>query len=362
MPAPPAAPRSRSTCYNERDVSTVLPLNAQQPSAPAASGMRDQYGREIRDLRVSLTDRCNLRCVYCMPEEMLFKPHAEILTDDELLVLVRAAAELGVRKIRLTGGEPTVRANIVELTARIAQVPGIQDLAMTTNGVRLAHLAAPLAQAGLRRINVSLDSLDRDKYKAITRWGNLDDVLAGLEAARAAGLGPVKINAVVVRGYNEGDVVDLARLTLAHDYAVRFIEMMPFGSVAGFQTNAYVPSQETKTRIEASLGALTPLDVSGYDPARTYRADGARGVIGFISSVSQPFCAQCGRLRLTAEGRLRLCLLRDDEVDLRTPLRSGATYEEIRERIRAAAYRKPWGHGLARGVIPRQRIMSQIGG
>jgi cyclic pyranopterin phosphate synthase len=297
-----------------------------------------------------------------MPEEMAFKPHADILTDDEILVLVRAAAELGVRKIRLTGGEPTVRANIVELVARIANVPGIQDLAMTTNGVRLAHLAEPLAQAGLRRINVSLDSLDREKYKAITRWGNLDDVLAGLEAARAAGLCPIKVNAVVVRGFNEGDVVDLARLTLAHDYAVRFIEMMPFGSVAGFQTNAYVPSQETQARIEASLGPLTPLDVSGYDPARTYRADGARGVLGFISSVSQPFCAQCGRLRLTAEGRLRLCLLRDDEVDLRTPLRSGATYEEIRERMRAAAYRKPWGHGLARGVIPRQRIMSQIGG
>jgi GTP 3',8-cyclase len=324
--------------------------------------MRDQYGREIRDLRISLTDRCNLRCVYCMPEEMTFKPRDEILTDDELLVLVRAAADLGVRKIRLTGGEPTVRANIVELVARIAQVPGIQDIGMTTNGVRLAQLAVPLAQAGLQRINVSLDSLDREKFRRITRWGHLDDVLAGLEAARTAGLRPVKINTVVVRGFNEDDVVDLARLTLAHDYGVRFIEMMPFGSVAGFQTNAYVPSRETMARIEAALGPLTPLDVSGYDPARTYRVDGACGILGFISSVSQPFCAQCGRVRLTAEGRLRLCLLRDDEVDLRTPLRNGATYEEIRERFRAAAYRKPWGHGLARGVIPRQRIMSQIGG
>jgi len=324
--------------------------------------MRDQYGREIRDLRVSLTDRCNLRCVYCMPEEMTFKPRDEILTDVELLVLVRAGADLGVRKIRLTGGEPTVRANIVELVARIAQVPVIQDIGMTTNGVRLAQLAAPLARAGLQRINVSLDSLDREKFRRITRWGHLEDVLAGLDAARTAGLRPVKINTVVVRGFNEDDVVDLARLTLAHDYAVRFIEMMPFGSVAGFQTNAYVPSRETMARIETALGPLTPLDVSGYDPARTYRVDGARGVLGFISSVSEPFCAQCGRVRLTAEGRLRLCLLRDDEVDLRTPLRSGATYEEIRERFRAAAYRKPWGHGLARGVIPRQRIMSQIGG
>ena len=324
--------------------------------------MRDQYGRRIRDLRVSLTDRCNLRCVYCMPEEMAFKPRDEILTDDEVLLLVRVAAELGVGKIRLTGGEPTVRANVVDLVGRIAQVPGIQDLAMTTNGIRLAELAAPLAAKGLRRINVSLDSLDAAKFKAITRWGDLGDVLAGLDAAQAAGLYPIKINAVVVRGYNEDDVAGLARLTATHDYAVRFIEMMPFGSVAGFQTSAYVPSAETMARIEAALGPLTPLDVTGYDPARTYRLNGAVGTLGFISSVSQPFCAQCGRLRLTAEGRLRLCLLRDDEADLRTPLRNGATYEEIRERFRAAAYRKPWGHGLARGVIPQRRIMSQIGG
>jgi cyclic pyranopterin phosphate synthase len=339
---------------------TVTPLPA--PVPPTAHGMRDQYGREIHDLRVSLTDRCNLRCVYCMPEEMTFKPGDEILTDDEILVIIRVAADLGVRKIRLTGGEPTVRPNLVELVGRIAGVPGIQDIAMTTNGVRLSRLAAPLAARGLRRINVSLDSLDREKYRRITRWGNLDDVLAGIEAALAAGLRPVKINAVVVRGFNEDDVVDLARLTLRHDYTVRFIEMMPFGSVAGFQTNAYVPSAETVARIEAALGPLRPLDTSGYDPARTYRLDGAAGTLGFISSVSQPFCAQCGRLRLTAEGRLRLCLLRDDEADLRTPLRAGASFDEIRERFRAAAYRKPWGHGLARGVIPRRRVMSQIGG
>ena len=324
--------------------------------------MRDQYGRTIRDLRVSLTDRCNLRCVYCMPEDVVFKPRAEILTDDEILLLVRVAAELGVRKIRLTGGEPTVRPNIVELVHRISSVPGIQDLGMTTNAVRLSHLAGPLAAAGLKRVNVSLDSLDHAKFRAITRWGNLDDVLAGLDAAHRAGLHPIKINSVIVRGFNDDGVVDLARLTLQHDWAVRFIEMMPFGSVAGFQTNAYVPSQETMAQIEAALGPLEPLDVSGYDPARVYRLDRAHGTIGFISSVSQPFCAQCGRLRLTAEGRLRLCLLRDDEADLRTPLRNGASYEEMRERFRAAAYRKPWGHGLARGVIPRQRIMSQIGG
>ncbi len=324
--------------------------------------MKDQYGREIRDLRLSLTDRCNLRCVYCMPEDVVFKPRDELLTDEELLLLVHVAAELGVKKIRLTGGEPTVRPNLVELVRRIAAVPGIRDLAMTTNGVLLSRLARPLKEAGLRRINVSVDSLDHEKFRRLTRWGDLDSVLAGLDAAREAGLHPIKINAVVVRGYNEEDVVDLARLTLEHDWAVRFIEMMPFGSVAGFQKTAYVPSKETMARIEEALGPLQPLDVTGYDPARTYRLERAPGTLGFISSVSQPFCAQCGRLRLTAEGRLRLCLLRDDEVDLRTPLRAGAPYEEIRERFRAAAYRKPWGHGLARNIIPRARIMSQIGG
>jgi GTP 3',8-cyclase len=324
--------------------------------------MNDQYGREIRDLRISLTDRCNLRCVYCMPEHMVFKQRDEILSDDEILTLVRVAADLGVRKIRLTGGEPTVRPNLVDLVRQIAAVPGIRDLGMTTNGVLLREMAGPLAAAGLQRVNVSVDSLDREKFKRITRWGNLDDVLEGLEAAQAAGLRPIKLNAVVVRGFNEDDVADLARQTLDHEWSVRFIEMMPFGSVAGFQTSAYVPSKESMARIEAALGPLEPIDTSGYDPARTYRLARARGELGFISSVSQPFCAQCGRLRLTAEGRLRLCLLRDDEADLRTPLRAGASYEDLREIFRAAAYRKPWGHGLARNIIPRERIMSQIGG
>lgn len=324
--------------------------------------MKDQYGREIRDLRISLTDRCNLRCVYCMPEMMQFKPTDELLSDDEILLVLRAAADLGVRKVRLTGGEPTVRHGLVELVRRVAAVDGIQDVAMTTNGVMLGRLAQPLAEAGLKRVNVSLDTLDPEQFQRITRWGRLDDVLGGLDAAERAGLSPVKVNAVVVRGFNDGAAPDLARLTLERGWDVRFIEMMPFGTVAGFQTSAYVPSAETMARIEAVLGPLRPIDTSGYDPARTYRLDGARGTLGFISSVSQPFCAQCGRLRLTAEGRLRLCLLRDDEVDLRTPIRAGASYEEIRERFAAAAFRKPWGHGLARNVIPRRRIMSQIGG
>ena len=297
-----------------------------------------------------------------MPETMQFKPTDELLSDEEILVVLRVAADLGVKKVRLTGGEPTVRAGLVDLVRRIAAIDGIQDLAMTTNGVLLGRLAQPLAEAGLRRVNVSLDTLDPEQFRRITRWGRLDDVMEGLDAAERAGLSPVKINSVVVRGFNDGGVVDLARLTTDRGWDVRFIEMMPFGSVAGFQTSAYVPTAETIARIEAVLGPLRPIDTSGYDPARTYRLEGARGTLGFISSVSQPFCAQCGRLRLTAEGRLRLCLLRDDEVDLKAPLRAGASFEELRGRFAAAAYRKPWGHGLARQIIPRERIMSQIGG
>jgi GTP 3',8-cyclase len=324
--------------------------------------MKDQYGREIRDLRVSLTDKCNLRCVYCMPEMMQFTPSEELLSDDEILTVVRVAADLGVRKVRLTGGEPTVRSGLVDLVRRIAAVGGIQDLAMTTNGVLLGRLAQPLADAGLGRVNVSLDTLDAEQFHRITRWGRLEDVLAGLDAAERAGLSPVKVNAVMVRGFNDDAAPDLAQLTIDRGWHVRFIEMMPFGTVAGFQTSAYVSSEETMARIQAVLGPLRPIDTSGYDPARTYRLDGAHGTLGFISSVSQPFCAQCGRLRLTAEGRLRLCLLRDDEVDLRAPIRAGASYDELKEQFAAAAFKKPWGHGLARKVIPRRRIMSQIGG
>jgi cyclic pyranopterin phosphate synthase len=325
--------------------------------------MRDQYGRELNDLRISLTDRCNLRCVYCMPAEGIdFRAPEELLADEELLLLVRIAAELGVRKIRLTGGEPTVRPGIVELVGTIAATPGIEDVALTTNGLLLDALAAPLARAGLRRVNVSLDTLDEAKFARITRGGRLGRVLAGIAAAETAGLLPVKLNAVVVRRFNEEDVVDLARLTLERPWEVRFIEVMPFGVVADVADAGIVPSEETMARIEAALGPLHPLDLSGSDPARTYRAPGAAGTLGFISPVSQPFCSRCGRLRLTADGRLRLCLLRDDEVDLLTPLRRGASYAEMKEIFAAGAYRRPFGHALAERLFPEKRVMIQIGG
>ena len=333
-------------------------------SAPATDGsMHDAFGRRIDYLRISLTDACNLRCVYCMPEEMQFLPRAELLQDEEVILIVQAAAQLGVHKVRLTGGEPTVRRHIVDLVRRIKQVPGIRELAMTTNGVLLADLAFPLAAAGLDRVNVSVDTLDAASFKRITRWGSLRDVWAGIESAEAAGLQPIKLNCVVTRGYNDQQVADLARLTFDHPWEVRFIELMPFGEVATFAHNAVVPYQETMARVEQALGPLTAVPgYDGRDPSRPYRLAGAQGTLGFISSVTQPFCAGCGRVRVTADGKLRLCLLRDNEVDLLAPLRSGCSMNELQALIRAAVWGKPWGHGLAHDVVPEFRVMSQIGG
>lgn len=325
--------------------------------------LSDSYGRRLNYLRVSLTDACNLRCVYCMPEDIRFRPAAALLQDDEILTLVRVAASLGVNKIRLTGGEPTVRRGVVELVRSIAAIPGIERVTMTTNGIKLAELAEPLAAAGLSQVNVSIDSLDPEKFRRITRRGNLDDVWAGIAAAEAAGLQPVKLNCVVTRGFNDDEVVELARLTLSNAWEVRFIELMPLGSVADFQQEQVVPSKETKARIEAVLGPLTTVPGhNGHDPARPFRLDGAVGQVGFISSVTEPFCEGCNRLRLTADGKLRLCLLRDDEVDLLTPLRAGADFATLQQLMTDGAYHKPWGHRLEQHDIAKSREMSQIGG
>jgi cyclic pyranopterin phosphate synthase len=323
----------------------------------------DRFGRIIHYLRISLTDHCNLRCVYCMPEDMTFRPNAEMMQDDELLALVQMFASLGFDKYRLTGGEPTVRAHVVDLVGEIARTPGVKRLTMTTNGVLLARLARPLAQAGLQRVNVSLDTLDPAKFKRLTRWGTLEDVWAGILAAEEAGLNPVKLNAVVVRGYNESDVADLARLTLDHPWQVRFIEMMPFAGATDLQTGQLVTAEEIRSRVEAGVGAMELVNGGELDgEARLYRIPGAPGDVGFISSVTAPFCAACTRARLTADGRLRLCLLREGEVDLLTPLRAGATQAELRSLILDGIWYKPWGHGLAEGVIPLNRVMSEIGG
>lgn len=332
-------------------------------SQPPALSLIDRFGRRLNYLRISLTDACNLRCIYCMPEQMTFMPRSHLMTDAELFTVVRVLVDLGVDKIRLTGGEPTVRPQLVEIVRRLAALPGVRDLSMTTNGLLLPQLAEPLARAGLDRLNISIDTLDPAKFKRITRWGKLDTVWAGLEAAEAAGLRPLKINAVVTRDFNDDEVVDLARLTLQREWHIRFIELMPFGSEADFAQSAVVSSTETRQRIEAALGPLQPVPGHDlHDPARPYRLAGAQGQIGFISTITEPFCAGCNRLRLTADGKLRLCLLRDGEFDILTPLRQGVDSATLRQRIHAAAYHKPWGHGLPSGDIPQLRLMSQIGG
>ncbi|MDD1713510.1 MAG: GTP 3',8-cyclase MoaA [Methanoregulaceae archaeon] len=323
----------------------------------------DRFGRDIHYLRISLTDHCNLRCIYCMPEDMTFRPSAELMQDDELLLLVRLFASLGFDKFRLTGGEPTVRARVVDIVREIAHIPGVQSLSMTTNGVLLSGLAKPLKEAGLQRVNVSLDTLDPEKFRRLTRWGRFEQVWSGIRAAEEAGLTPIKLNAVVVRGYNEADVVDLAQLTLEHPWQVRFIEMMPFAGATELQQKQVVRAKETIDRIEEALGALIPANDGRLDgEARIYRLQDAKGELGFISSVSLPFCATCTRARLTADGRLRLCLLREKEMDLLTPLRQGASLEDLRQILVNSIWQKPWGHGLADGEVALNRVMSEIGG
>jgi cyclic pyranopterin phosphate synthase len=323
----------------------------------------DRFGRHINYLRISLTDKCNLRCVYCMPEDMTFRPRQELMQDDELLRLGRIFAELGMVKFRLTGGEPTVRANVVQIVRELAALPGIETMAMTTNGLLLEELAVPLAQAGLQRVNISIDTLNPQKFKTLTRWGTVDDVLAGIHAAESADLG-VKLNSVVVRGYNDKeDVVDLARLTLHQDWQIRFIEMMPFGEITNFQQSGVVREEELRATISEALGPLHQVNEGQLDgEARLYQLEDARGTLGFISSVTQPFCASCTRVRLTADGRLRLCLLREREKDLLTPMREGASDEELKNLISEAIWWKPWGHKLDQDVIPINRVMSEIGG
>jgi cyclic pyranopterin phosphate synthase len=323
----------------------------------------DRYGRRIHYLRISLTDHCNLRCLYCMPDDISFRPNAELMQDDEILRLVRLSAGLGFDKFRLTGGEPTVRANIVNLVHGIAHTAGVRSLSMTTNGVIFDRLALPLAQAGLQRVNFSLDTLDPSKFERLTRRGRLEDVWAGIQAAEDAGLLPIKINAVVVRDYNEADVVELARLTLEKPWQVRFIEMMPFAGATDFQRMQGVGADEIQHCIETALGRLEVVNGGKLDgEARLFRLPGGQGTLGVIATVTQPFCASCTRARLTADGRLRLCLLREKEVDLLSPTRLGASDDELRRLIIDAIWDKPWGHRLADGEVPLNRAMSEIGG
>jgi len=323
--------------------------------------LSDKHGREIHYLRVSLTDACNLRCVYCMPEHMKFRPRQELMSTAEYARLLPLFHALGFDKFRFTGGEPTLHPDLIELVRLTAELPGNPLVALTTNGVLLDKLALPLREAGLRRVNISLDTLDPERFKHITRRQGLDTVLRGLEAAENAGL-EIKLNAVAVRNFNEEDFVPLARFTLDHDWQVRFLEMMPFGNNADFQNGQRVEEQGVKGRLTRVFGPLEPVGNGLDGEAKVFRISGARGTVGFISPVSDPFCADCNRARLTADGRLRLCLLKDDEVDLLTPLRAGADKRALEKTVRDGIWEKPWGHDLAYQRFTQNRGMSEIGG
>jgi cyclic pyranopterin phosphate synthase len=331
----------------------------------------DPFQRSINYLRVSVTDRCNLRCVYCMPEEGVpFVPHQEILTLEEIARIIRVAAGMGLRRVRLTGGEPLVRKGVVNLVRWIDQTPGIEDISLTTNAVLLASYAHELATAGLKRVNVSLDTLRPQRFQQITRRGDLTDVMAGIAAARDAGLSPLKLNVVVMREINDDEIGEIARTTLEEDWQVRFIELMPFMDEQETcikdtsLTLGFVPTQEVKRQIEEALGPLEAAKTStGGGPAKYYRLPGARGLIGFISPLSEDqFCATCNRMRLTADGKIRPCLLTDQEVDLKETLRRGGSDDELRQRILEALHSKPDAHHLGDGNRPHRRKMAQIGG
>jgi cyclic pyranopterin phosphate synthase len=328
---------------------------------------KDTHNRRVSYLRVSVTDRCNLRCVYCMPPQGIsWRPHADMLTYEEIERVVRVASGLGISKVRLTGGEPLVREDIEQLVTMLAAIPGIRDLAMTTNGTMLADHAAALAEAGLDRVNVSIDSLVPERYEEITRGGRLKDVLAGMDAAAGAGLEPTKVNTVVIRGTNDDEVEAFARKTFEAGWHVRFIELMPLWSnhvLADDWRSRLVSAAEIRRRLEVALGELEPADgPGGSGPARYYRLPGAAGTVGFITPITDHFCHRCNRLRLTADGRLRPCLLSQLEVDLRGPIRAGAGPGRIGEIILEAVERKPLEHHLAEEPEAQGRTMSEIGG
>jgi cyclic pyranopterin phosphate synthase len=328
---------------------------------------RDRFGREIDYLRISVIDHCNLRCVYCMPlRGLTFIPSPELLTAAEIETVARAALSVGFHKFRLTGGEPTLRPDIVEIVGRIAALRGVRDLAMTTNAILLPRLARSLKEAGLRRLNIHVDTLDPERLKKLMRFGTLAEIEAGIKAAEEAGLLPIKINCVVTRDYNDEDVVEMARRAKERSWHVRFIELMPLGGgeAARVALSQFVPSRETRERIETALGRLEPLPAaSASDESKNFRFAGSDGgVVGFISPVSEPYCGSCNRMRLTADGRFHLCLLNDDELDVKAALRKGRGEAQVAEILSRAVAAKPTGHRLDEGISTEDRAMFQIGG
>ncbi|MFQ5736490.1 MAG: GTP 3',8-cyclase MoaA [Thermodesulfobacteriota bacterium] len=326
----------------------------------------DAYERKIDYLRISVTDRCNLRCVYCMPPEGIeLVESSGILRYEEFLRIARIAVGHGVSKIRVTGGEPLVRKGIIEFLSSLASLDGLDDLSLTTNGVLLKEYAPRLKAAGLRRVNVSLDSLKRERFEKMTRGDNLCQVLEGLDAAEAAGLTPVKINMVAIKGFNDDEILAFARMSLERPYHVRFIEYMPFNTQEGWQRDKCLSAKELKDMIEKGVGALEPVTEKkgSAGPAKRYRFKGAPGEVGFISPISEHFCGSCNRLRLTSDGKIRNCLFSDREVDLRAAMRGGAGDEVIEELLFRAVMEKPQGHQINENVFKKcSRTMSLIGG
>ena len=325
------------------------------------AALKDQFGRSIEYLRISVTDRCNFRCLYCMPAEGLpWLPKAEILSYEEIAGVVGQLAPLGLRRLRITGGEPTIRPNLERLIRLLRAVPEIQDISLSTNGVKLPELAPVLQDAGLDRLNMSADSLRPERVAAIARRNlGLDPVAAALAAERA-GIGPIKINVVVMRGINDDEIIDFARLTLEHAWHVRFIELMPVGAMSGLTWEHVVPSDEVLSRV-STLGALTPDDgpARGNGPATYYKLSSGLGTIGVITPMTHTYCGTCNRVRLTADGRLRTCLFGDHEVLLRDALRAGEPLEPL---FRQALAEKPKEHALLQMKVGGLRALSQVGG
>jgi GTP 3',8-cyclase len=326
---------------------------------------KDRFQREIDYLRISLVDHCNLRCVYCMPLDARHSGSGSKWLDArEIEMVARAAVAVGFRKIRLTGGEPTLRSDLIEIVERLASIDGIGDLALTTNGILLPRLASSLVRAGLRRVNIHVDTLNPEHLAKIMRFGTFAEIWAGILAAESAGLRPIKLNAVVTRGFNDDDVVALAALTREHPWHVRFIELMPLGTgePAVLSRVKFVPSSETEARIVAALGPLTSLDNGDpSDESRNARLAGAQGTIGFISPVSRPYCGTCNRMRLTADGKFHLCLLNDEELDVRRALATGGI-PAVADVLLRAVGAKPIGHRLHANETIERREMFQIGG
>jgi len=325
----------------------------------------DTFERKIDYLRISVTDRCNLRCRYCMPAEGVPSvDHSQILSLEEVFRIARVAVALGVGKIRLTGGEPLVRKGLIPLIEKLCHLPQQPELTLTTNGLLLANQAQELKKAGLQRVNISLDTLHAERFEQMTRRPGLEKVLDGIRAAETAGLKPIKLNVVPIRGVNADEICDFARLTCDHDWQVRFIEFMPLSSGLDYAPESRFPAAEILAEVQ-KLGQLTPLERKGpAGPARLYKIQGAMGVVGVIPAVSDHFCAECNRLRLTADGQLRPCLFSDHEIDVRTALRRGCSDEELALLLRTGVKEKPQQHHIndENAVKPSLRRMQGIGG